>query len=83
MVALLINLTDIHPAIFDYSIRLFGNVLHIPCSKLNAKQLYFWLYFTNNKNSYLFITIAAVSSYDNYTFRSANVCSILFFMKIF
>jgi hypothetical protein len=64
-------------------IRLFGNILYISCGKLNTKQLYFGLYFRNSKNSWLFITIATITSYDNYTFRDANGCSILFSLKIF
>ena len=50
------------------------NILHISCGKLNTKQLYF----RNSKNSWLFINITTVSSHDNYTFRSAIGCSILF-----
>ena len=51
MVVLLINLTDKHPATFNNSVHLFGNILYISCGKLNTKQLYFWLYFGNSKNS--------------------------------
>ncbi len=63
--------------IYNYPICLFGNILNISCGELNIKQLYFWLYYRDGKNSWHFINIVTVSSYDNYTFRSATGYIIL------
>ena len=36
MLRLLINLTDIHPAIFNRSVSMFRNILHIPFCHLQT-----------------------------------------------